>query len=528
MLIFEVLFILLTLLVLTKLNWSSLVPVPAKPLLIIAVIAALLHLLVEGLRWQMLPAYCVFFGVAAFYLKNTQAQWFVRVLGAAMGTILLSVSILLISQFPIMALPAPQGQYAVGTFSMTLLDEQRLERYAPQFNREVPLQVWYSANKQDSQGLPRQSLFPQLYSGDYDLISFLFGYLKRLKTHSVINAPIAQAPTAEAEAGTFPLIVFNHGLFFMSDHSPQLMEHLASNGYIVVSITHPFESLKVSLPNMGTRLFSMEYPEDVGFTQDQLSDGGIGDKIGNIIGLEHSSLMAALYQQMDNYNAAKPADQQGVISAALEMQSLQILGELLTEDNLAAFFQIRTRVRNRSVAYWVEDIQFVLDQLPLLDAPIENFSVSFDISRIGALGYSYGGAAVGEFCKLDFRCAAGSNIDGTQFGANWNKPVQSPFLLINSDSNPQGNNYAYYPAKENFFDIYIPNTLHQDLMDFLVVFPVLRTLGMSGTMQYQELANIVKDLELAFLDEFLKGKAGGLKEAIEKHSETVMVYALSK
>ncbi|PCJ22619.1 MAG: hypothetical protein COA96_13840 [SAR86 cluster bacterium] len=483
----------------------------SRKLAVLIVIVFLLHLFVENARWQLAPAYLAFMVLTSNLVLMPKLPVWLRVLGVSIGVLAAFVTVLAANSFPVRDIPAPSGPYTVGSFNTFLVDPNRVERYEPSYNRGVTFRVWYPAEVAEPEEYNQATLFSEMYTGDFDLISFLFGYMAHIKTNSYIEAPISRN-------GPFPLIIFNHGLFSTLDQNPQLVEHLASNGYVVLSLTHPFESLKVDLPDRGIRTFSMDYPADVGFSSIEVSDGGIGDKISTIIGVAHSDLMSAVYAQIDLYTAAlTDEEKQQVILDALLLEELQPLQPLLTAINLQSFFDIRSRVRNRSTEYWVEDIQLVIDEFETIDTPIEAFIGQVDLKSIGVMGHSYGGSAAGEFCKIDIRCGAGINLDGTQFGYNWSKPVIAPFLLVNSDTNLGGNDYAYYPPNDNFFDVHIPDSEHPDYIDALTVLPVLRMMGLSGEMPYQELATVVNELSLSFFNQYLKGN----EDALVKHLESV-------
>lgn len=477
----------------------------------------LAHSLFEGIRWQLFPIYLAFVGSALAQVSTKQFGILLRVVGYCSYSSLIVMGLVLGNVFPIKSIPGPDGPYAVGTFHSELIDDSRVERYEPEFKRGVTVQVWYPvASDADLDNHAKQTLFHELYAGKFDLVSFLFGYMKNIETNSYIDAPIAQT-------STFPLVIFNHGLYVMADQSIQLMEHLASNGYIVASISRPFEGLKVTLSDRGTRTFSTLYPEDVGFSSEDIDDGGIGDKVGTITGKAHSDLMEVLYALFDAYfEAQTPAERTRIVEEALTLDSLQVLQPLLSADHLTDFIKWRSLVRNRSTSYWVEDIQFVVDEISNIETNVVNFSDALAESPLGVIGFSYGGGATGEFCKIDARCKAGINLDGTQFGPNWNKPTLAPFLLINSDTNLRGNDYAYYPAPSKFHDIHIPNTQHPDYVDALTVSPILRLLGLSGELDYQALADMVHDLSLAFLDEYLKSQTGRFSEEMETKSGSVL------
>ncbi len=67
---------------------------------------------------------------------------------------------------------------------------------------------------------------------------------QRLATRGVVSHSYEQAEISSAEE-RFPLLVFSHGgRGFLGSNMVQ-MEHLASHGYIVVSVTHPYVSSAV-------------------------------------------------------------------------------------------------------------------------------------------------------------------------------------------------------------------------------------------------------------------------------------------
>jgi predicted dienelactone hydrolase len=59
------------------------------------------------------------------------------------------------------------------------------------------------------------------------------------------------------------------------------------------------------------------------------------------------------------------------------------------------------------------DLKFVADQVRRLDADATSrFGGRLDLSRLGALGHSFGGNAALEWCRTDPRCRAAVNLDG--------------------------------------------------------------------------------------------------------------------
>ena len=82
------------------------------------------------------------------------------------------------------------------------------------------------------------------------------------------------------------------------------------------------------------------------------------------------------------------------------------------------------------------DLAFVLDRLEALDDETGPFAGRVDLSRIGVLGHSLGGAAAAELCRVDRRCDTGVNMDGLFWGEVAEVWVPVPFLLLMAENQP--------------------------------------------------------------------------------------------
>jgi pimeloyl-ACP methyl ester carboxylesterase len=93
------------------------------------------------------------------------------------------------------------------------------------------------------------------------------------------------------------------------------------------------------------------------------------------------------------------------------------------------------RCVSRLLDAWIGDMEFVLDRLKSLTEPTApgRFTDRLDLSRVGAFGHSFGGAAVAEFCRRDPRCRAGVDIDGAPHGVVIREGMKQPFMLLLSD-----------------------------------------------------------------------------------------------
>jgi predicted dienelactone hydrolase len=458
---------------------------------------------IEGLRWQMIPAYVGFSVLVLASLKRSETRLVWRTLGALPLCFLASASAFLAHQLPVLSLPEPSGHYGVGTFEYSITDESRKERYSPERSRELYVEVWYPADKSAVGDFPVRTLFQELYEGDYTRQSLLFGYLARVPTHSHVHAPVAAL-----ENGAFPVLLFNHALELgFTSQNQLLMEHLASRGYVIFSIAHPYQSSKVNLSNAGTVTTANEDPNDLDLARAELYRGLMGTIFEASNDMEEiSAIKEVLSPLAEQYIALDEGDKRPFLSKAVAMEEFHAYRHFISEDLLEDYFVYDYLVENSLLQYWVEDIQFIANTLGDLRAPIVGFSESIDTSGFGAFGMSYGGAAAGEFCKIDNRCKAGVNLDGTQFGRHWDQAVSAPFLMLYHDGHQGGNDFAYLPPAHDFWDYGVKGSTHFDFTDFTYAWPLFRTIGYMGSIDGMRMIDIMNIVVLSFFDHSLKGK----------------------
>jgi predicted dienelactone hydrolase len=458
---------------------------------------------VEGLRWQMIPAYVGFGVLMLASLKKSETGRVWRALGAVPLLLVTSASAFLIHGLPVVSLPEPSGPYGVGTFDYSITDDARKERYAPERNRELYVEVWYPAEKNGLSGFPVRTLFQELYEGRYTGQSLFFGYLRHVPTHSHVQVPVATPKDKR-----FPVLLFNHALAQgFTSQNQLLMEHLASHGYVVLSIAHPYQSAKVNLDRAGTITTASGYPSDLHLTRAELPQGVVGKLYAASHDLKKiSDLKAVLSPLADRYLALDDGEKKAFLGQAAAAEDLRPYRDFISEDLLEHYFVYDYFVQNSLVQYWVEDIQFVADKLGDLRAPVAGFSDSIDTGGFGVFGMSYGGAAAGEFCKLDNRCKAGANLDGTQFGSHWNRAVLAPFLMFGNEEHQGGNDFAYLPPANELWDYCVDGASHFDFTDFTYVWPFFKTIGFSGAIDGMRMIDIMNVVTLNFFDHSLKGK----------------------
>ena len=128
-------------------RWVHVLPLAAALLVIV-------HLILEGYRWQMVPVYVVIAIMARVggrLLRKPAPGLQIGVSGRSKLGLLALIPVVLMALppalVPVPRLPEPSGPFAVGTVAMYLVDEDRAEIYGPEPGgpRELMVQVWYPA-----------------------------------------------------------------------------------------------------------------------------------------------------------------------------------------------------------------------------------------------------------------------------------------------------------------------------------------------------------------------------------------------
>jgi predicted dienelactone hydrolase len=224
---------------------------------LVAVIVTLGHWVVEGYRWQMIPAYCV----AIILFIYECSRWFVAwrasyVLGgvALLGELL---AIALSTKMPVFKLAAPTGPYKVGSHIRHLVDDNRVDPYSsqPDRPRELMVQLWYPADATaKGQFVPYR---------DKRTTTFRDAHYALVESHSLFGVPLSRSQAR------YPVVLFMPSWSGTRTESTYHTQQLASHGYIVVGIDHPYSSSITVFPDgrIARRRFSGEedYSSETGF-----------------------------------------------------------------------------------------------------------------------------------------------------------------------------------------------------------------------------------------------------------------------
>src|SRR5215831_17942408 len=138
------------------------------------------------------------------------------------------------------ALPSPMGSFAIGTRMFDWLDRSRHEQASndPNEFRQVIVQAWYPARS--SRG-PSAPYVPRLdaYRQVWEKAAFIAA--ARAQTHSHLNAPALPGHRA-------PIVLLSHGWEETRNSYTSIAEDLASRGYAVFGVDHPYMG-RIALPN---------------------------------------------------------------------------------------------------------------------------------------------------------------------------------------------------------------------------------------------------------------------------------------
>ena len=117
----EVIVVLLSFALVMNLSISKSRRKGTSPLILMAILTTLLHLLIEGYRWQMVPSYLL---LGLFTLiRNRESQKTATVVISIIWTF----SIILPATVPVVKLPKPTGPFKVGTAIFNWTDTTRTE-----------------------------------------------------------------------------------------------------------------------------------------------------------------------------------------------------------------------------------------------------------------------------------------------------------------------------------------------------------------------------------------------------------------
>ena len=321
-------------------------------------------------------------------------------------------------------IPSPTGEYAVGTYTHTI-NTDREEVNVPGTKRVVPVRVYYPVTKASVEGMKK-----------------------------------------------FPLIMFNHGLCSYREANSFLCLELASHGYIVISVTHPYDAALTELDdgtkiNMSKTIAKRQYEPFL------------------------PGAMSVIKLTLSKGTDRELADKFDVI-----------------QNKYCRFIQSK-------VSEWMKDTSDAVNYAK------ENLADSIDISNgIGAAGHSLGGATAYMLCLDNDEFACGVNLDGALFGNNRGKVLRKPFAQISCKTNLNAETRPYIDHTGPVFSALFKKMQHISFSDMKHMIPIKAIVGkLDADLAHEYVCRI----HLELFDTYLK-KIKDHPELESKEAITITEY----
>jgi len=212
------------------------------PVCVALIALAVLQIARLGFTWQFLGGYLLLGALALPWRASSRPGR--AAAGLGLGLLLLTALgpwVVL----PAPSLPAPRGPYAVGSAIYRWVDASRAETMTadPTDRRNVIAQAWYPAARPTAGGrkIAYMDGLGQLPAQVVELPRFIFRRFGQADTHAIDRAPVSAARSR------WPVVVFSPGYGAPRFAYAGLLADLASRGYAVVALDHPYESPVVQL-----------------------------------------------------------------------------------------------------------------------------------------------------------------------------------------------------------------------------------------------------------------------------------------
>lgn len=419
-----------------------------KILSLVSGISLLIHILFEGVRWQLyyVYLYSIFVLVATFLINRTllENRMGLRALFEFVNIFPLIISVFLAWVLPVPKIIEPEGEYYVGRIEKHLILEDRvngeifsiLSNLDKNAERELMITLWYPTNqkgKDTSWFLLEDKTTPTRMVINYlnknfglDMPTNVLNHAKLAKVKASLN----MNPASNLET---PLIVYTHGWPAHRHFAVDQLISLASHGYVVVSINHTGLSLFTEFPN--------------------------GARVDNTPGI-----------QLD------------------ERTSELMYGMAVDIDNV---------------------VNYLREDIVQENSLINEVSKIIDFKDINIIGHSTGGGAGILYCSIYQSCSSymgqdtygGPTLDG-KYPIKFDAPAVYIYSEdwyvspLNEDVPTEINNYLNHFKNKNTYGYYISGTGHYDFLAFGSLSPLAGSTILKGPIKYQDSYKILNGLNL--------------------------------
>ena len=387
----------------------------------------------------------------------------------------------------ILVLPKPSGPFHVGRMHLNFVDDTREDHWniVGGGKRDIPLLIWYPSNE-TTLNTPLNYLSPKDFE-NFQKVP-LFQWMPKKMCDVLTNSYEGAAFTDKFQ--NFPVLLFNHGLSGYMEQNTILIEHLASYGYIIVSIGHPHGGI-ASYPD------GRSIPFDIDLFKDSRT----------AISTEEANKKEKEYRDQIN----RPD---------ITVDEMKVL----TQNYL-----LKHEVLNQQIEVWVEDVLFILDKLEDMNSGTIPSQIKGKLALEkgnGLFGHSYGGGTSILARTLDERFTCAIKIDGIlRNGLHERYNNNKPCMYMYNSYIKQVDRYFYTINQNDSYTVIVQDTTHYDFADSYILKKLLKkNTDIYGKIDANEMITILNDYVLAFFNKYLKGMESPLLEtnpytmvAFEKH-----------
>ena len=424
---------------------------PFLYLLFLAAVSAIVQYFTDGLRWQMLAA--------IYILPAMFITYKYRVVNRFTGTIL--GAWFLISAFipwavPVFTMPAPEGDFSIGSETFHWVDSSRLEWFTHESDkdvREIMVQAWYPSEDLNSIDPNPYMDFMKLRSKTLasagKIPAFLPSHLDMIITNTQNDADCSE------KLAKYPVFIFSHGITGSRHLHQILFEHLASKGYIVFAPDHSFDANLTIFPDGKIADYRSEitgHPDSIRIREKQINTRAldIGFIIDQIRKIETGMIDSKLSGKLDLNRVALGGHSYGGATAILASHNHEIIKACVVLDG------------------WI--------------SPIPDKIIS-------------------EGINVPFLFMGRPSWDDSDYPGNYERLA----TLIARSSNEK-------------YDLRINQTLHLDYTDIPLMSPLVKHVMDVGELSPSTTLSLINDLVLGFLEaHLLERDYNGFKQTLDNN-----------
>jgi dienelactone hydrolase len=178
--------------------------------------------------------------------------------------------------------PDPTGIESIGRTQQIWVDENRNEILSTNRKREIVTEIWYPAQQGTGTTMPYVSEKLEKHKSLSKLNNFYFKLASHINHHALAQAQLSD------HTESYPVILLSPSQATNVELYTSFAEELASNGYIVIGINHPYDVIRVILSDgtIADNIEDLDYTsrtnvrtEDILFVLDHLIELNTNNEI---------------------------------------------------------------------------------------------------------------------------------------------------------------------------------------------------------------------------------------------------------